>query len=191
MDKYEYARDMVDRGASNSLIIQSCQENYGEGISTSKLAEWRQTRDDRVKAKKLAAHQAKMDQKREIIRETLLSGGTGYAAQKKVRAVMGEGCGYEVIQQVAAELEGAGEAPEQDVVTPLAIPDEVRADEDDEASEGEQLVHVEPLPSLNGTTSSINKVRQWMHSINAEHLHLSADGKLEVTVRHTFDLGAD
>ena len=196
-EKWTTAQRMVDQGASNEAILEHMHDNYGSGISLSKLAQWRATSEDRRK-------RIGFEQRRDLVREVLLAGKSGYAAQKECKRRFGSGIGHETVKAVKAEIAAqrangelpeafpedepeveAAEARDDRAIIPVDLPPEMMEAEDAPTTD---LV-VTPPPEPNGTLNNFKAIQQWMVKHNAESVNLTADGKLSVLARHEFDLG--
>ena len=196
MTKHERAVELADEGGSNTQIITALNKEFGEGIATTKLAEIRATKPERQRA----AIEAMRVAKRELCRKMLLSGCSGYSIQKECKEAFGTGLGYEIIQDVKAEL-GMGPSPAEvgtpGLVEPVELPPDLYTDPEDllesetalAVSEPEVALVVTAPPGPNGTLDNMKAIQQWMVSINAESLSLTRDGNLSVLARHDFCIG--
>jgi hypothetical protein len=185
MDKWEFAQKMVKDGATNALIMAAVQSKFGTGISTSKLADWRnptrQVRPRKSAASKKQTRQEMREAKWGYIRECLIKvpDESFHSIQKKTKKKFGEGSGYETIRAIQEELK-----TEPDI-TPVEIPEEVR-----DLGEPSTALAVPALsPPPNGSMSDLKAVQAWMKKIHAKELSLTAEGDLEVLVCHCFNLG--
>jgi len=193
-EKWTVAQRMVDEGSSNADIQDEMQARYGSGISTSKLADWRSTSESRVLKRRQAERRDLLGQKKALIREYLLAGESGYAAQQECKRRFGGGVGYERIKQIRAELEReeqaapATAAPEPQAIVPVELPPEVMETVEDDPPDPTDLV-IQAHPRPNGTADNFKAIQRWMAKHKAESVTFTAEGKLSVLSRHEFDLG--
>jgi len=179
MEKYDRAVQLVNEDKSNTQIIATLVEEYGSGISTTRLADMRAARFEATDP----AEEMRLT-KRAFCREMLLSGHSGYAIQKACKEEFGAGLGYEVIQAVQAEIE---EENSKRIVA-VNLPSEMMEDEAVPDPPSADLAVVPPH-GPNGTLNNMKAIQQWMAGINAESMTLTRDGKLSVLARHEFDIG--
>jgi len=191
-EKWEAAISMVDEGCTNDEILNALKREYGSGISTRQLADWRATTMDRaaerVRSEKLSRKQEKV----EFIKSKIREGLSPHQIQKACKATFGKSTGYDTINRYRAEMELEGEptraaSADTDIV-PVELPPEVREDETEETPEETSLTTTVPPP--NGSLTDIKAVQSWMKKINAKSLTLNEAGDLSVIVEHNFNIGA-
>jgi len=198
IEKWERAKALVKEGLSNTEIQATLKAEYGGGITSSKLAEWRRSDLDRITS---AQRQALVAEKRVLLREMLAEGKSGYACRQACRERFGSGVGYEMIQEIQADLKANPPGAIQPVELPADIYDgnihdgDAKLNHDDPEDllveappETSEMAVVVP-PKINGTLTNIRAIQRWMGGIRAESLTLTRDGRLTMLVQHEFDLG--
>jgi hypothetical protein len=198
IEKWERAKALVKEGLSNTEIQATLKAEYGGGVTSAKLAEWRQSDLNRITS---AQRQALVAEKRVLLREMLAEGKSGYACQQACRERFGSGVGYEMIQEIQADLKANPPGAIQPVELPTDIYDgnihdgEAELNHDDPEDllveappETSEMAVVVP-PKINGTLTHLQAIQRWMGEIRAESMTLTRDGRLTMLVQHEFHLG--
>lgn len=198
MTKYERAAERADAGETNASIHATLSQEFGSGISSRVLAEIRSTKAERDKEKARQAREELRVAKRELVRELLAEGKSGYACQQACKAEFGSGVGHDVILSVQQELAEVDKADIEPVELPPDLYDasnvhegdpEHNPDDPDDLLEEANSLAVVPPHVPNGTLKNMKAIQAWMKSIDAEELTLTRDGRLSVLARHEFNLG--
>ena len=181
MEKWEVAQRMVDNGKTNAVIVAALKTQFGSGISTTKLADWRETSMDRLALRQKEGRAQARAEKHEFVVDGLRQGHSFYSIQQGCRAAFGSSVGYSTITKIAAAMSGQS----TDIV-PVEIPAEVL---EDPVVEEEETALTMTAPPPNGSLTDIKSVQSWMKKINAKSLTLTEGGDLSVLVEHNFNLG--
>ena len=211
-EKWDRAKQLIDEGQMNREVLDTLKAEFGSGVSTAKLAEWRAEQPQRTAALTAALAAARREEraekvraKRALCKEMLNAGASGYACVQACKEQYGSGVGYETLQELQAELAAEGASVPKGAIVPVDLPPEmIVAEEHEPEQEPEQEPEPEPElepeapatdlvltrpPEPNGTLVNIKAIQRWMGAINAESLHLTRDGRLSVLARHEFNLG--
>lgn len=204
--KWARAKQLIDENHTNSQLHNILVEEFGSGVGTSSVAEWRKEAPDRVKAAIALARTELAANKRALITNMLVTGHSSYACQLACKKQFGTSVGYDLIKKIQHEMASAPPA-----IVPVDLPPEMLDDtpavpEDPYVSMMESLLddtpakeakaepveddlQIVPPHGPNGALTNIRVIQRWMAGINAESLTLTQDGKLSVLARHEFDIG--
>jgi len=201
--KWDRAVQLIDEGRTNLEVLDTLKVEFGSGVSTAKLAQWRAEQPQRTAALTAALAAVRREEraekvraKRALCKEMLSAGASGYACKQACKVQFGSSVGFEILQELQAELAAAGAAAPEGAIVPVTLPPEMIEEEAEEEVEEEveaeapasDLVLTRP-PEPNGTLVNIKAIQRWMGTVNAESLHLTRDGRLSVLARHEFNLG--